>query len=51
MILLIMKNQYAQYNHEDSETVVFILFLLSIFVTFLYVVARYLKKSKRLTAD
>jgi len=51
MILLIMKNQYTRYSREVNGTVLLFLFLLFIFVTFLYAVARYLKKSKRLTAD
>lgn len=51
MILLIAKNQYAQYGYEASKSVILILSLSFIFVTSLYAVARYLKKSKRLTAD
>ena len=51
MILLIMKNQYTRYGREVNRTVLLFLFLLFIFVTLLYAVARYLKKSGRLTAD
>ncbi|MDD1744463.1 MAG: isoprenylcysteine carboxylmethyltransferase family protein [Candidatus Methanoperedens sp.] len=51
MILLILKNQYLRYGHEVNKTVILILSLLSFFVTLLYAVARYLKKSRRLTAD
>jgi len=51
VILLIMKNQYVRYGYEASKPVILILSLLFIFVTSLYAVARYLKKSKRLTAD
>jgi len=51
MILLIMKNQYTRYGREVNKTVILILSLFFFFVTFLYAVARYLKKSERLTAD
>lgn len=51
MILLIIKNQYMQYGGEMNKTVVLIFSLLFILVTFLYAVARYLKKSERLVAD
>jgi len=51
MILLIIKNHYMRYGREMDKTVVLILFLLFILFTFLYTVARYLKKSRRLVAD
>ncbi|MBI5681785.1 MAG: isoprenylcysteine carboxylmethyltransferase family protein [Deltaproteobacteria bacterium] len=51
MILLIIKNQYMRYGSEMNKTAFLFLSALFIFVTFLYAVARYLKKSERLVAD
>jgi len=51
MFLLVIKNQYIRYGNEVDKQIVLYLILIFIFVTVLYAVARYLKKSKRLTAD
>jgi protein-S-isoprenylcysteine O-methyltransferase Ste14 len=51
MIALVMKNYYMQYGRGTDKTVILILTLLFAFVTVLYAVARYLKKSRRLVAD
>jgi protein-S-isoprenylcysteine O-methyltransferase Ste14 len=48
-ILLIMRNQYARYAREVNRNEFVILCLLIVFTTILYSIARYLKKSKRLT--
>jgi protein-S-isoprenylcysteine O-methyltransferase Ste14 len=51
MILLIERNQYIRYGKQGNKIVIAILVLSFIFVTILYAVARYLKKSKQLAAD
>ena len=50
-ILLIMRNQYARYGREMNRSEFMILCLLIVFVTVLYAIVRYLKKTKRLTAN
>ena len=51
LILLIIKNEYLQYGYNASKPAILTLSLVFAAATFLYAVARYLKKSKRLTAD
>ncbi|MFZ3138442.1 MAG: isoprenylcysteine carboxylmethyltransferase family protein [Thermodesulfovibrionales bacterium] len=51
VILLIERNQYIRYGKQENRTVIVILGLSFIFITILYAVARYLKKSKQLVAD
>lgn len=48
MILLIMRDLYVQDGYEMNKTAIWVLSAVFIFVTFLYAVARYLKKSRRL---
>jgi len=49
VILLILKNHYLQYGRGQNKEAFLISFILLIIVTSLYVVARYLKKTRRLT--
>jgi protein-S-isoprenylcysteine O-methyltransferase Ste14 len=51
VILLIGRNEYIRYGNQENKIVIAILVLSFIFVTILYLVARYLKKSKQLVAD
>jgi protein-S-isoprenylcysteine O-methyltransferase Ste14 len=51
VILLIMRNQYVRYGNWQNSSVILLLSLLFIFVTGLYAVAWYLKKSRLLVAD
>jgi protein-S-isoprenylcysteine O-methyltransferase Ste14 len=48
MILLIERNQYIRYGKQENKIAIEILALTFIFMTILYLVARYLKKSKQL---
>jgi protein-S-isoprenylcysteine O-methyltransferase Ste14 len=50
MILLIERNQYIRYGKQENKIAIEILALTFIFMTILYLVARYLKKSKQLVA-
>ncbi len=50
-ILLIMRNRYARDAQEVNRNEFVILCLLIVFATVLYTIVRYLKKSKRLTAN
>jgi protein-S-isoprenylcysteine O-methyltransferase Ste14 len=49
VILLVAKNHYLRYSRVQSRESFLILFILLIIVTSLYAVARYLKKTRRLT--
>ena len=51
MMLLIERNQYMRYGKHENKIVIVILGLSFIFITILYAVARYLKKSKQLVTD
>ncbi|MCJ7484464.1 MAG: isoprenylcysteine carboxylmethyltransferase family protein [Thermodesulfovibrionales bacterium] len=51
VILLIMRNQSVRYGNWQNSSVILLLSLLFIFVTGLYAVAWYLKKSRLLVAD
>lgn len=51
MVMLILKNQYIRYDNDIDRSVVMSLILSAVLFTVLYAVARYLKKSSRLTAD
>jgi len=51
VILLIMRNQHVRYGNWQNRSVILLLSLLFIFVTGLYAVAWYLKKSRKLVAD
>jgi protein-S-isoprenylcysteine O-methyltransferase Ste14 len=51
VILLIMRNQYLRYGNWQNRSSILLLSLSFIFVTGLYAVAWYLKKSKKLVAD
>jgi protein-S-isoprenylcysteine O-methyltransferase Ste14 len=49
MILLIERNQYIQYGKQENKIVIEILVLSCILLTILFFVARYFKKSKKLS--
>jgi protein-S-isoprenylcysteine O-methyltransferase Ste14 len=51
VIVLIMRNQYARYGDLINRSAILVSSLSFIFVTVLYAVAWYLKKSRRLIAD
>ena len=50
-ILLIMKNNYVRYGSQMSKTSILVLSLSLVLVTFLYAVARYLKKVRKWTGN
>ena len=51
IMALILKNHYLRYGIAANDRLITLLSGSFIFVTFLYALARYLKKSKRLVAD
>jgi protein-S-isoprenylcysteine O-methyltransferase Ste14 len=51
VIVLIMRNRYVRYGNLVNRSDILVLWLSFIFVTVLYAVAWYLKKSRKLVAD